>query len=129
MLVTLSVRWSHDKVTCYINQFMRLWYLRICKQPNLRRCASMRSHHGRRFWHTQSRDVGFKTKLLASKPNYTTLTNFSTSYLVMCKVYTGVDGIKQLYHVCPPVRKIIHSLKLVDYLHVQADNPWYYYYL
>ena len=21
------------------------------------------------------------------------------------------------------------SLKLVDYLHVQADNPWYYYYL
>ena len=30
---------------------------------------------------------------------------------------------------CPPVRKIIHSLKLVDYLHVQADNPWYNYYL
>ena len=29
---------------------------------------------------------------------------------------------------CPPVRKIIHSLKLVDYLHVQADNPWYNYY-
>ena len=28
---------------------------------------------------------------------------------------------------CPPVRKIIHSLKLVDYLHVQADNPWYNY--
>ena len=26
---------------------------------------------------------------------------------------------------CPPVRKLIHSLKLVDYLHVQADNPWY----
>ena len=25
----------------------------------------------------------------------------------------------------PPVRKIIHSLKLVDYLNVQADNPWY----
>ena len=23
---------------------------------------------------------------------------------------------------CPPVRNIIHSLKLVDYLHVQADN-------
>ena len=43
----------------------------------------------------------------------------------MCKVYTNVGGIKQLYHVCPPVRKIIHSLKLVDYLHVQADNPWY----
>ena len=30
---------------------------------------------------------------------------------------------------CPPVRKIIHSLKLVDYLHVQADNPWYNYYV
>ena len=32
-------------------------------------------------------------------------------------------------NVCPPERKIIHSLKLVDYLHVQADNPWYNYYL
>ena len=48
---------------------------------------------------------------------------------MICKVYTGVGGIKPLYHVCPPVRKIIHSLKLVDYLHVQADNPWYNYYL
>ena len=26
---------------------------------------------------------------------------------------------------CPSVRKIIHSLKLVDYLHAQTDNPWY----
>ena len=43
-----------------------------------------------------------------------------------CKVYTDVDGI---YNVCPPVRKIIHSLKLVDYLHVQANNPWYNYYV
>ena len=60
---------------------------------------------------------------------YTTLTNLSTKYLVMYKVYTDVGGIKYLYHVCPPVRKIIHSLKLVDYLHVQADNPWYNYYL
>ena len=25
---------------------------------------------------------------------YTTLTNFSTKYLVMCNVYTGVGGIK-----------------------------------
>ena len=48
---------------------------------------------------------------------------------MMCKVYTYVGGIKKLYHVCPPVRKIIHLLKLVDYLHVQADNPWYNYYL
>ena len=27
------------------------------------------------------------------------------------------------------MRKIIHSLKLVDYLHGQADNPWYNYYV
>ena len=47
----------------------------------------------------------------------------------MCKVYTDVGGIKYLYHVCPHVRKIIHSLKLMDYLHVQADNPWYNYYV
>ena len=25
---------------------------------------------------------------------YTTLTNFSTKYLVMCKVYTNIGGIK-----------------------------------
>ena len=60
---------------------------------------------------------------------YTTLTDLSTKYLVMCKVYTDVGGLKWLYHVCPPVRKIIHSLKLVDYLHVQADDPWYNYYI
>ena len=29
--------------------------------------------------------------------------------------------------VCPPVCKIIHLLKLVDYPHIQADNPWYNY--
>ena len=28
-----------------------------------------------------------------------------------------------------PVREIIHSLKLVDYLPVQVDKPWYNYYL
>ena len=60
---------------------------------------------------------------------FTTFTNFSTKYLVMCMVYTDVSGIKYLYHICPPVRKIIHSLKLVDYLLLQADNPWYNYYL
>ena len=49
-------------------------------------------------------------------------TNFSTKYLVMFKVYSDVGGIKLLYHDCPPVRKIIHSLKLVVYLHVQADD-------
>ena len=60
---------------------------------------------------------------------YATFTVFRMKYLVVCKVYTDVGGIKQLFHVCPPVRKIIHSLKLVDYLHVQADNPWYKYYV
>ena len=71
--------------------------------------------------------------------------------IVMFKVYTDIGGIKKvipclstckqdnplakarglssrtggLYHVCPSVRKIIHSLKIVDYLHVQIDNPWY----
>ena len=49
-------------------------------------------------------------------------------YLMMCKVYTDVGGIKYLYFVCPPVHKIIHSLKLMDYLHIHADNPWYNYY-
>ena len=48
----------------------------------------------------------------------------------MCKVYTDVDGtsIKKLFNVRPTLRKIIYSLKLVDYLHVQADNQWYSYY-
>ena len=31
--------------------------------------------------------------------------------------------------VCPPVREIIHSLKLVGYLFVQAVKPWYNCYL
>ena len=48
----------------------------------------------------------------------------------MRKVYSGIDGIKViLCFVCPPERKIIHSLKLVDYLHVQADKPWYNYFI
>ena len=50
----------------------------------------------------------------------TTLTNFSTKHLVIGKVYTNVGGIKELYHDCQSVRNIIHYLKLVDYLHVQA---------
>ena len=63
--------------------------------------------------------------------SYTTLTNFSTKSLAMCNVYTDVVGIKQLYHVSPPVRKILYSLKLVlvDYLHVHSDKPWYNYYV
>ena len=29
-----------------------------------------------------------------------------------------------VYHSCPPVREIILLLKLVDYLHVQADKRY-----
>ena len=48
----------------------------------------------------------------------------------MCKVYTNVGGIKKKsYHDCPPAREIIHSLKLADYLQVQAARPEYNYYL
>ena len=42
---------------------------------------------------------------------YTTFTNFSTKYLVMCKVYADVGVIKVLRHVRPSICKIIHSLK------------------
>ena len=58
--------------------------------------------------------------MLADIVLYTTFTNLSMNYIVMCKVYTDVGGKKQLYHVCPPVRKIINSLMLVDYLHVMV---------
>ena len=46
---------------------------------------------------------------------YTTLTDFSIKYLVMCKVYTDVGGI------------IFAHIKLVDYMYllVQVDNQWY----
>ena len=60
----------------------------------------------------------------AASVDYTTFTKYNMKYLVMCWVYTAVGSINKLYHVCPPVRKIIHSLKLV-----QADNTWYNYYL
>ena len=60
---------------------------------------------------------------------YTTLTDFSTKYLMMCKVYTDVGGIKWLYYVCPHVGKIIDSLKLKNYLQVQGYNPCYNYYI
>ena len=59
--------------------------------------------------------------------SYTALTNLSMQSLVMCNVFTDVGGIK--YDDCPPVRKIIRSLKLVDYLPLQVGNPWYTYYI
>ena len=41
--------------------------------------------------------------------------------IVMCKACIGIRIIKRLCNVCPPVREIIHSLKLMDYPQVQAD--------
>ena len=43
----------------------------------------------------------------------------------MCKVYTDVGGIKWLFYGLSPEREIIHSLKPVDYLHVQTDKQLY----
>ena len=56
---------------------------------------------------------------------------YSKFTLTSKKSGTNIVVIKRVdwFHVCPPVRKMIHSLKLVDYLHVQADNPWYNYYI
>ena len=50
--------------------------------------------------------------------------NIWPDYLVTRKVYIDVGGILYLYQGFPPVREIIHSLKLVDYLYVHADKPW-----
>ena len=47
----------------------------------------------------------------------------------MLQVFTDVVLSNGYIMSCSPIRKIIHSQKLVDYLHVQADNSWYYYYL
>ena len=60
---------------------------------------------------------------------YTTLTNFGIKYIIRYKVYTDVGGIKYYTIVLPPVREIMHLLKLADYLHVQADKPWCNYYV
>ena len=35
-----------------------------------------------------------KQRAKVNNYSYTTLANFSTNYLVICKVYTDVDGIK-----------------------------------
>ena len=50
-------------------------------------------------------------------------------YFILSKVYTDEGGKISYTMVCPPVGEIIHLLKLVDYLLVQADKPWYNYYL
>ena len=53
------------------------------------------------------------------------MSNLSTKSFILSKFYTDEGGKKNSYTmVCPSVREIIHSLKLVDYLLVQADTPW-----
>ena len=130
-----------DSATCVPNLKRR--YLHIGRpghcpvQPNMKwathqvKCNDIFFLVGRFFNLNLAAYYNYHFKLFSMQVStiYTTLTNFSTKYLVMYKVYTHVGGLKLLYHVCPPVRKIIHELKLVDYLHVQADNPWYYLYM
>ena len=41
----------------------------------------------------------------------------------MCKVYTGYHGTSETEHGFVPLRSIIPSLKLGDYLYVQAQKP------
>ena len=41
-----------------------------------------------------SAHVQYKSYFHKSNHTYTTLTNFSTKYLVMCRVFTDVGGIK-----------------------------------
>ena len=64
------------------------------------------------------------TMLIRPSPE---ITDFSTKYFIQSKVYIDEGGIKSFIMVCPPVREIIHSLELVNYLLVQADKPWYMY--
>ena len=67
----------------------------------------------------------FKVSLI-----FTTLTNFSTKYRVMCKVYTDFGGIKQLYHGLPACRTGDNPRALANGLSpVQADKLWYNYYI
>ena len=58
---------------------------------------------------------------MLKKELYTILTT-ELWYGISCN-YIDVGGIK--YHGCPPIREILHSLKLVVYLHVQADKRRY----
>ena len=48
------------------------------------------------MWKKKSFDMD---KVCALTRLYTTLTNFSTKYLVICKVYTDVGGINTILHV------------------------------
>ena len=61
--------------------------------------------------------------------DYTIFTNFSMYFIVVCRVYTVLGGINSYTMFVHLYVEIIHSLKLVDHFNVQADDPWYNYYL
>ena len=48
---------------------------------------------------------------------------------ILNKVYIGEGGINSNTMVCRPVWEIIQLLKLVDYLLIQVDKPWYKYHI
>ena len=43
-------------------------------------------------------------------------------YFILSKVYSDEGGLQSYAMGCPPVREIIHSLKLVDYLQYRKTN-------
>ena len=54
--------------------------------------------------------------------------NFSAKYYSMGTFWrsTFIRVVQNSYTIiCPPVREIIYSLKLLDFLLVKADKPWY----
>ena len=55
----------------------------------------------------------------------TEIANFITKYFNLSKVYMCTDegATNRNTMVCSPIQEIIHELKLVDYLLVQADKP------
>ena len=60
---------------------------------------------------------------LCSLINYSTLArnrNFQHEIF-----HTDTVSINRYTRVVPPLREIIQALKLINYLPVQADEPWY----
>ena len=49
---------------------------------------------------------------------------FYIRYLKMLIMHLHASAIRQLLYGSAHVRKIIHSLKLVDYLHVHTHKPY-----
>ena len=49
---------------------------------------------------------------------------FYIKYLAMLKVHMHAGEIRKLLYGCVYLRKIIHSLKLVDYILVHTHKPY-----